>query len=101
MTAGGGVGVLAVLGACYGQASTVSAEFPNNTLLADHKARVLVAKVRIAELIAADREYDAARSLVDGLRDGVSTIGEVLQARHGLTTAAARRASALAALEQN
>lgn len=52
---------------------------------------------RIAELIAADVEYDAARRIHDALQDGVSTIGEVVIVDAGLRGAKERRAAALAA----
>lgn len=55
------------------------------------------ATLRIAELIAADVEYDAARRIHDALQDGVSTIGEEVIVDAGLRRANERRAAALAA----
>lgn len=51
----------------------------------------------LAELIAADVEYDAARSIHDALQDGMSTIGEVVIADARLRRAKERRAAALSA----
>ena len=50
----------------------------------------------VAELVEADREYDAAYAAVGELRDGVSTIGEVVHAEAALRRAHSRRATALA-----
>ncbi|HXE09584.1 MAG TPA: hypothetical protein VN612_16900 [Acidobacteriaceae bacterium] len=50
----------------------------------------------VAELVEADREYDAAYAAVGELRDGVSTIGEVVHAEVALRRAQSRRATALA-----
>lgn len=52
---------------------------------------------RVAELIAADEEYDAALKIHKALRDGISTLGEVFASEGGLHRASARRAAALLA----
>ena len=53
-------------------------------------------RAAVAELVEADREYDAAYAAVGELRDGVSTIGEVVHAENVLHRAQSRRATALA-----
>lgn len=64
----------------------------------DARAYLVIREARaaVAELIAADREYDEARATYDCLRDGVSTIGEVVAAEGRLKRAQDCRAAALA-----
>lgn len=61
-----------------------------------HVQSLLDADAAVAALIEADKEYDAARALVDSLRDGVSTVGEVVSAEGTLRRAQSRRTTALA-----
>lgn len=62
----------------------------------DPAVRLREARLAVAELVEADREYDAAYAAVGELRDGVSTIGEVVHAEAALHRAQSRRATALA-----
>jgi hypothetical protein len=62
----------------------------------DPVVRLREARLAVAELVEADREYDAAYAAVGELRDGVSTIGEVVHAEGALRRAQSRRATALA-----
>lgn len=57
------------------------------------------ASAAIAELIAADVEYDKARTAVEQLRDGKSTLLEVVTAEGHLQRVAAWRAEALKAIQ--
>ena len=89
--AGGGVDVLAVMQASADQLW----RYRRDILAREEEA----ARAAVAELIAADKEYDEARAAFDALRDGASTLGDVMCARGALRRAQARRAAALSNIE--
>ena len=85
-------GVLAVIGSHLSQ---LCVETPEDQA---HFDSMREARATIAEYIAANEEYDAARRIHDALQDGVSTIGKVGFAEAGLRRAKERRAAAHAAM---
>lgn len=93
MTAGGGV-VDAIDDACHAL---------NTRETRDERNALIAARIAIAELIAADREYDEARREYDAKApDGIGEPDSRTAADYArLNTATARRASALAALEES
>jgi len=107
MTAGGGVDVLAVLGEVEDyfadRSDVVDGDYGQPTPNAEMNLMRSygVALDAIAELIAADKEYDKAHSALQRICRDISASGvAVLDAMQRVETATARRASALAALVQ-
>ena len=90
---GGPVDVLADLQGVVRIAKAASLGVTGNKPRIERAEQAIAA---VAELVEADREYDASYAAVGELRDGVSTIGEVVHAEAALRRAHSRRATALA-----
>lgn len=103
MTAGGGVGKVDAVSVLRAAAATSVALASSDAYHAERAPLLVAAACAVAELIAADKEYDEARREYDAKApDGIGEMDSRTAADYArLNAATARRASALAALEEH